>query len=98
RETPEQGPRLAAIRADELRRSAEILGISEVHFLGYRDSGMLDTPANSNPDNLLNADRDEATRRVVRLIREARPDVLVTYDERGGYGHPDHVTTHDITT
>src|SRR5947209_9779250 len=55
RETPEQGARLAAIRADELRRSAEILGIAEVYLLGYRDSGMLDAPANSNPDNLLNA-------------------------------------------
>jgi N-acetyl-1-D-myo-inositol-2-amino-2-deoxy-alpha-D-glucopyranoside deacetylase len=98
RNTAEERARLAAIRAEELRRSAEILGIEEVHFLGYRDSGMLGTPANDNPDNFLHADREEATWRVVGLIREVRPDVLVTYDERGGYGHPDHVTAHQITT
>jgi N-acetyl-1-D-myo-inositol-2-amino-2-deoxy-alpha-D-glucopyranoside deacetylase len=98
RDTPEERARLAEIRAEELRRSAEILGIEEVHVLGYRDSGMLGTPANDNPDNFLRADQEEATRRVVRLIRTVRPDVLVTYDERGGYGHPDHVTAHEITT
>jgi N-acetyl-1-D-myo-inositol-2-amino-2-deoxy-alpha-D-glucopyranoside deacetylase len=98
RNTPEARARLAEIRAEELHRSAEILGIEEVHFLGYRDSGMLGTSANENPDNFLHADRDQAVRRVVGLIREIRPDVLVTYDERGGYGHPDHVTAHEVTT
>ncbi|HZU12354.1 MAG TPA: PIG-L family deacetylase [Chloroflexota bacterium] len=98
RDTPEGHARLAEFRADEVRRSAEVLGIEEIHFLGYRDSGMPDTPANGNPANFLNADRDEAVRRVVRLLREIRPDVLVTYDERGGYGHPDHVTAHAVTT
>jgi mycothiol conjugate amidase Mca len=98
RDTPEQRARLAEIRAAELRRSAGILGIEEVHFLGYRDSGMLGTPANDHPANFLHADRKEATRRVVRLIREVHPHVLVTYDERGGYGHPDHVTAHQVTT
>jgi len=97
-DTPEARARLAEIRAEELHRSAEILGIEEVHFLGYRDSGMLGTPANDNPDNFLHADRDEAIRRVVRSIREVRPDVLVTYNDRGGYGHPDHVTAHEVTT
>lgn len=98
RDTPAEHARLGEIRAEELRRSAEILGIDEVHSLGYRDSGMLGTPANDNPDNFLHADREEAVRRVVRLIRQVRPDVLITYDERGGYGHPDHVTTHQVTT
>lgn len=97
-DTPEGHAHLAQTRAEELRRSAAILGIEEVHFLGYRDSGMLGTPANDNPASFLHADRDEAVRRVVRLIREVRPDVLVTYDERGGYGHPDHVTAHAVTT
>lgn len=97
-DTPEGHAHLAEIRVEELRRSAAILGIEEVHFLGYRDSGMLGTPANDNPASFLHADRDEAVRRVVRLIREVRPDVLVTYDERGGYGHPDHVTAHAVTT
>jgi N-acetyl-1-D-myo-inositol-2-amino-2-deoxy-alpha-D-glucopyranoside deacetylase len=98
RDTPEEHARLAQIRAEELRRSADVLGIEQVQFLGYRDSGMLGTPANENPENFLNSDRDEAVGRVVRLIREVRPDVLVTYDERGGYGHPDHVTAHEVTT
>lgn len=98
RDTSEERARLADIRAEELRRSANILGIDEVHFLGYRDSGMLGTPANDNPNNFLHADREEAVRRVVKLIRTVRPDVLVTYDERGGYGHPDHVTAHEVTT
>lgn len=98
RDTADERGRLAEIRAEELRRSSEVLGIQEVHFLGYRDSGMLGTPANNRPDNFLHANREEATRRVVRLIRAVRPDVLVTYDERGGYGHPDHVTAHLVTT
>lgn len=98
RDTPEERARLAEIRADELRRSAAVLGIEEIYSLGYRDSGMLGTPENENPDNFLNADRAEAVCRVATLIREVRPDVLVTYDERGGYGHPDHVTAHDVTT
>jgi N-acetyl-1-D-myo-inositol-2-amino-2-deoxy-alpha-D-glucopyranoside deacetylase len=98
RDTPEGHARLAEIRADELRRSVDVLGIEEVYFLGYRDSGMLGTPANDNPASFFRADREEATGRIVRLIREVRPDVLVTYDERGGYGHPDHVTAHEVTT
>jgi N-acetyl-1-D-myo-inositol-2-amino-2-deoxy-alpha-D-glucopyranoside deacetylase len=98
RDTPEHKARLAEIRAEELARSAGTLGIEEVYSLGYRDSGMLDTPANEHPDNFLQADRQEAAKRVVRLIRDVRPDVLVTYDERGGYGHPDHVTAHEVTT
>ncbi len=98
RDTPEHKARLAEIRAEELARSAGILGIEEVYSLGYRDSGMLGTPANDHSDSFLQSDREEAVERVVRLIREVRPDVLVTYDERGGYGHPDHVTAHEVTT
>lgn len=98
RDTPEEHARLAETRAEELRRSTKILGIEELHFLGYRDSGMLGTPANERAGNFLRADRDEVIRRVVRFIRQLRPDVLVTYDERGGYGHPDHVTAHQVTT
>ncbi len=86
--------RLGVIREEELRRAASILGIDELYFLGYRDSGMVGTPENDNPHNLLNADPDEVTRRVVRLIRQTRPDVIVTYDERGVYGHPDHIAAH----
>jgi mycothiol conjugate amidase Mca len=89
--------RLGAIREAELRRAAGILGVEELYFLGYRDSGMVGTPENGNPHNFHNADPEEATSRLVRLIRQTRPDVIVTYDERGGYGHPDHIAVHRTT-
>jgi N-acetyl-1-D-myo-inositol-2-amino-2-deoxy-alpha-D-glucopyranoside deacetylase len=96
---PEEArPHLAEIRERELRRAANILGIDEVHTLGYRDSGMRGTPENDDARAFLNADRDEAIGRVVRLLREIRPDVVVTYDPGGGYGHPDHITAHEVAT
>jgi LmbE family N-acetylglucosaminyl deacetylase len=58
---------------------------------------MVGTAENDNPHNLHNADPEEVAARVVRLIRETRPDVIVTYDERGGYGHPDHIAVHRAT-
>ncbi|MGN6564653.1 MAG: PIG-L family deacetylase [Thermomicrobiales bacterium] len=93
----EARPRLKEIRAAELRRAVAVLGISDLEFLGYRDSGMVDTPANAHPANFHNADLDEATGRLVRLIRKYRPQVLITYNEDGGYGHPDHLQTHRVT-
>jgi len=89
--------RLAAIREEEVRRACAILNVSELHFLGYRDSGMVGTADNDDPRNFHNADPDEAVGRVVRLIRQARPQVVVTYNERGGYGHPDHIAAHRAT-
>jgi mycothiol conjugate amidase Mca len=88
---------LAAIREEEERRAATILGIHEVRFLGYRDSGMPGTPANENPYNFQNADREDALGKVVRLVRELRPDVLLTFDAHGGYGHPDHIRAYEVT-
>ena len=93
----EARPRLAVIREDELRRAVQILGISELELLGYRDSGMIDTPANAHPDNFHNANFEEAVGRVVRLIRHHRSQVVVTYNEDGGYGHPDHLQCHRVT-
>lgn len=93
----EAKPRLGAIREGELRAAADILGIAELHFLNYRDSGMMGTAPNANPDNFMNADSDEAAERLAALIRAARPQVMVTYDEQGGYGHPDHKMAHRIT-
>jgi LmbE family N-acetylglucosaminyl deacetylase len=89
--------RLGAIREAELRRACAILGIGELHFLGYRDSGMAGTAENADPRNFHNADPEEATERVVRLLRQTRPQVVVTADERGGYGHPDHLAAHRVT-
>jgi N-acetyl-1-D-myo-inositol-2-amino-2-deoxy-alpha-D-glucopyranoside deacetylase len=91
---PEEArPRLASIRADELACSVAALGGGAVHqhLLGYRDSGMMGTEANGHPDCFWQADVEEATRRLVEIVREARPSAIVSYDENGNYGHPDHI-------
>ena len=91
---PEEArPRLAQIRALELACSVEALGGGAIHqhLLGYRDSGMIGTEANAHADSFWQADLDEATRRLAEIIRSARPAVIVTYDENGNYGHPDHI-------
>ncbi|MGD8584467.1 MAG: PIG-L deacetylase family protein [Chloroflexota bacterium] len=89
--------RLAEARAAELRRASEILGV-QVHMLGYRDSGYIGDPAGEHPRAWVNADKNEAVGRVVGLIRQLRPDVLVTHDETGGYYHPDHIQCCTIVT
>ncbi len=91
--TPEN---LAEVRAGELAESARILGISRVVQLGYRDSGMAGTADNQDPRSFHQTDLEEATGRLVAVVREERPEVMVTYDENGGYGHPDHVKAHQV--
>jgi LmbE family N-acetylglucosaminyl deacetylase len=93
----EAAPRLGEIRARELDCAAEHLKIGTVERLGYRDSGMAGTPANQHPASFHQADLDEATARLVRLIRQHRPTVLVSYDAHGSYGHPDHIKAYQIT-
>jgi LmbE family N-acetylglucosaminyl deacetylase len=91
---PEEArPRLAQIRADELACSVQALGGGAVrqHLLGYRDSGMMGTDANGHPESFWQADVDAAARRLVDIVREARPSAIVSYDENGNYGHPDHI-------
>ena len=91
---PEEArPRLAEIRRSELACSVEALGQGAIrqHLLGYRDSGMMGTDANAHPECFWQADLDEATRRLTEIVREARPFAIVTYDENGNYGHPDHI-------
>jgi mycothiol S-conjugate amidase len=89
---------LAAIRPGELAKSAEIIGFDRVVMLGYRDSGMLDAPANQHPDCFHMAPLDEAVGRLVAIIRRERPQVIITYgDDQRGYPHPDHVKVHDIS-
>ena len=97
--TPEQEKeKLAELRPDELRRSAEVIGFDRVAMLGYRDSGMVDTPANQHPDSFHMAPLDDAAGRLVALIRAERPQVIITYgDDQAGYPHPDHIKVHDIT-
>jgi len=91
---PEEArPRLAQIRAAELACSVQALGGGAIHhhMLGYRDSGMIGTDSNSHPDCFWQADLGEATRRLLEIVRDARPAVIISYDENGNYGHPDHI-------
>ena len=93
--------RLGEIRSAELECAVASLrsdgpGELHLHRLGYRDSGMIDTPPNSHPKAFWGADLDEATGRLVAIVRAARPAVMVTYDANGNYGHPDHINAHRI--
>ena len=89
--TPE---RLGEVREQELRCACEQLGIDDLFLLDYRDSGMAGTPENQDPRALVKADFDEAVGKIVAHIRRERPNVVVTFDEHGGYGHPDHIAIH----
>jgi LmbE family N-acetylglucosaminyl deacetylase len=89
--------RLGAIRERELRAACATLGVSEVHLLGYRDSGMAGAATNRHPDAFVRADLDEATGRLVRLLRTLRPRVVVTENAAGSYGHPDHLMCHRVS-
>ncbi|NNE11027.1 MAG: mycothiol conjugate amidase Mca, partial [Ilumatobacter sp.] len=97
--TPEQERELVvSMRPAELQRSAEVIGFDAVEMLGYRDSGMADSEPNEHPDCFHQADVDEATGRLVSLIRRHRPQVLITYnDDQAGYPHPDHLRVHEIS-
>lgn len=88
---------LPAVREIELRCAARSMGIRPPIFLGYRDSGMEGTAENNDPRSLHQADRHVAIGKVTQLIREIQPDVVVTFEPGGGYGHPDHVAIHQIT-
>lgn len=88
-------------RVGELAAAMEALRVTDHRFLGgpgrWRDSGMMGTPQNDRPDCFWQADLDEAVRELVAVVREVRPQVVVTYDSNGGYGHPDHVQAHRVT-
>jgi mycothiol conjugate amidase Mca len=90
-------PRLAEIRQQELRDACRILGVAEVNFLGYGDSGMAGEATNQLPDAFWMAPINESVGKLVEHIRRFRPHVVVTYDGNGGYGHPDHIQTHRVT-
>jgi N-acetyl-1-D-myo-inositol-2-amino-2-deoxy-alpha-D-glucopyranoside deacetylase len=88
---------LGAVRRRELEEAARILSVGRLHLLGYRDSGMAGTPDNDHPASFTQAPLDEAIGRLVALVRAERPQVLVSYDEEGFYGHPDHIRANRIT-
>jgi N-acetyl-1-D-myo-inositol-2-amino-2-deoxy-alpha-D-glucopyranoside deacetylase len=96
----DQADQLGGYRISELRAAMAALGVTDSRFLGgagrYRDSGMIGTAANEHPRAFWNADLDEAVAAAVAVVREVRPQVLVTYDENGGYGHPDHIQAHRV--
>lgn len=95
---PEVKDNLAAVRRAELDEAVRIIGYDTVHLLGYRDSGMPKSEANARPDNFANAPADEAVERFARIIRQERPQVVITYGEdQSRYPHPDHLRVHDIT-
>ncbi len=88
-------------RVTELAAAMKELGIDDHRFLGeptvrYRDSGMMGTPPNDRPDVFWQADVETAAKLLVEIIHEVRPHVLITYDEIGGYGHPDHIQAHRV--
>ena len=88
--------RLAEIRAAELEAAMGHLGVTEWENLGYRDSGMKGDRGNGDPRAFWNAPLDDAARRLAWLVRTYRPDVMTTYNDFGGYGHPDHVRAHEV--
>ncbi len=89
---------IAHLRTAEVECAARILGITEVHFFGYRDSGMPGSKDNLHPNSLQQAPEEEVIGKIVALIRGIRPEVVITFDPHGGYGHPDHVKIHRVTT
>ena len=88
---------IADLRLAELQCASEILGFKEVITFGYRDSGMMNSPDNADPRCSWQAPLDELTGRVVDVIRRVKPQVMITFDPFGGYGHPDHIKCNRAT-
>ena len=88
---------VVALRQQELEASCAILDITHLELLGYADSGMMGWATNSAPGSFWQTPVDEAAAHLAVLIEKYRPDVVLTYDENGFYGHPDHIQTHRIT-
>lgn len=92
--TPETLPQ---VREAELRCSADTLGINEVILLDYRDSGMVGTPENEDLRAFINAPANEVVAQLTAILEKERPQVVITFDPHGGYGHPDHIAIHTHT-
>ena len=91
------GLNIKEIRAIELESAVKVLAVGSVYFLGYRDSGMAGSPENHHPQAFARADIGEATTRLVEIVRRVRPQVIVTYNEKGTYLHPDHIMANRVT-
>jgi N-acetyl-1-D-myo-inositol-2-amino-2-deoxy-alpha-D-glucopyranoside deacetylase/mycothiol S-conjugate amidase len=94
---PQPGLNIKEIRAIELEAAVKVLAVKSVHFLGYRDSGMAGSSENHHPQAFARADIQEATAGLVEIIRRVRPHVIVTYNEKGTYLHPDHIMANRVT-
>ncbi|MCU1601788.1 MAG: LmbE family protein [Frankiales bacterium] len=88
---------VVALRMRELADSCKVLGVTHLETLGYHDSGMEGWPQNDAPGSFWSTPVDEAAKPVIALIEKYQPDVVVTYDDYGFYGHPDHIQAHRIT-
>jgi len=88
---------IAELRTAELERAAKILNLKDVFLLGYRDSGMPGTEENKHPDAQINHSIEEVAGKVVKYIRELKPEIVITFDPIGGYKHPDHIHIHKAT-
>ena len=95
-DTPDNHRRLGELRAVELERAMGALGVTEWDNLGYRDSDMMGRAGNQDPRCFWQADIDEAIGRATWMVRRYRPDVMTTYNDFGGYGHPDHIRSHVV--
>jgi LmbE family N-acetylglucosaminyl deacetylase len=93
--TPEN---LGAVREGELRAAATVIGVKYLWFLDYKDSGMMGTPPNDDPASFYRSDEKEALGKIVKIVREFKPTVMVTFDPTGAYGHPDHLTINKLAT
>jgi N-acetyl-1-D-myo-inositol-2-amino-2-deoxy-alpha-D-glucopyranoside deacetylase len=98
----DQQDELGTHREKELADAMALLGVTDHRFLGgagaYRDSGMMGTTSNERPESFWRADLLEAASHLVAVIREVRPQVVIAYDDFGGYGHPDHIQAHRVAT
>lgn len=88
---------VVAMRRGELDASCEVLKVTHLELLGYADSGMMGWPTNEAPGSFWQTPVDDAAARLAELIQRYQPDVVVTYDENGFYGHPDHIQAHRVT-
>lgn len=88
---------IAQVRTEELHCSARILSIQDPILLDYRDSGMAGTPENEDPRAFINAPTADVVGKLVGIMRRLKPDVVITFDPKGGYGHPDHIAIHQHT-
>jgi len=87
---------VANVRLAELKVACDLLGVSDLELLGYHDSGMPDWPYKDEEEVFFNVPQEQSVGRLIELVERYRPDVIVTYDDFGGYNHPDHVQAHRI--